>query len=181
MKSFILDIKLSTGKNTFNSNEDIMINVKFTIDGLLPHIFNEKNWTYAYNENDTQIKIKYGIKLIKNGIKKHDVGTAINTYKKATFFWTRNPKLVNPSEKKRIWVQIIKNFRSYIYLDTKNILKNLCGFNENILIRSSELGIGSHKIISEVYVSWKKHTYIEEENIKKRSQEIEIIINQDIK
>ena len=67
--------------------------------------------------------------------------------------------MVNPSEKKRIWVQIIKNFRSYIYLDTKNILKNLCGFNENILIRSSELGIGSHKIISEVYVSWKK-TYV---------------------
>ena len=78
MKSFITDLKLSTEKNTFNSNEDIMINVKFTIDGLLPHIFNEKNWTSAYNENDTQIKIKYGIKLIKNGIKKHDVG---NSYK----------------------------------------------------------------------------------------------------
>ncbi len=177
MKSFVSDLELTTNKNMFNTNEDIIINVKFTINGALPHVFNEKNWTDAYTKNDNQIKIKYGVKLIKNGIKKHDIGIAINTYRKASFFWTRNPKLVNPSAQKRIWVQIIKNFKSYIKLNEDDVLKEFFGFNENILLKSSELGSGSHKIVSEIYASWKKHNYIDEEYIKKRSQEIEIIIN----
>ena len=57
-------------------------------------------------------KLKYGIKLVSSGLRKHDVGKPIDTYRKASIFWTRNPKLVNPMKEKRIWVQVAKNFRA---------------------------------------------------------------------
>ncbi|MCY3854403.1 MAG: hypothetical protein OXF28_02175 [Thaumarchaeota archaeon] len=177
MKSLISDINLSINKKYFNSDEEIILNVKFAIDGLIRNMFNEKNWTDAYNKNDTQLKIKYGIKTIKIGIKKREIGKPINSYRKATFFWTRNPKLVNPSEKKRVWVQIIKNFNSYIKLHEDEIIKEFFYFDEILVLKSSELRIGTHNILVDIYATWQKHDYIEEDYIKKRSQEIQIIIN----
>ena len=83
-------------KNEFSLDEDITVNVGFSITGGLRDSFTEKNWTNAYDQNDNTIKLKYGVKLSKGGLRKHDLGKPIDTYRKASIFWTRNPKLVNP-------------------------------------------------------------------------------------
>jgi len=155
-KNFISDIKLTKSKDEFSSDEMIDIDVKFSIQGNLREAFNEKNWTVAYNKNDNLFKLKYGVKLLSSGIRKHELGKPIETYRKASIFWTRNPKLVNPMKKKRIWVQVAKNFEPFIRLTEEEIREELFDFNEKIIFKASELGSGKHMIEAEAYVEWQK-------------------------
>ena len=177
MDSKISDLSLIKDKDGYTIDDSFTLNVKFSLNGQIRDVFNEKNWTDAYEKNDNQFKLKYGIKIVSNGLRKHDVVKPINTYRKASIFWTRNPKLVNPMKEKRIWVQVAKNFEPYIKLTEEDVQKELFDFNEPIILSASELGKGKHKISAEVFVSWYKHTYIEKNEIKMRSQEIEIEID----
>jgi len=177
LDSKISDLSLIKDKDGYTIDDSFTLNVKFSLNGQIRNVFNEKNWTDAYEKNDNQFKLKYGIKIVSNGLRKHDVVKPINTYRKASIFWTRNPKLVNPVKEKRIWVQVAKNFEPYIKLTEEDVQKELFDFNEPIILSASELGKGKHKISAEVFVSWYKHTYIEKNEIKMRSQEIEIEID----
>jgi hypothetical protein len=177
LDSKISDLSLIKDKDGYTIDDSFTLNVKFSLNGQIRNVFNEKNWTDAYEKNDNQFKLKYGIKVVSNGLRKHDVVKPINTYRKASIFWTRNPKLVNPMKEKRIWVQVAKNFEPYIKLTEEDVQKELFDFNEPIILSASELGKGKHKISAEVFVSWYKHTYIEKNEIKMRSQEIEIEID----
>ena len=87
--------------------------VRFSIRGPIRDAFNERSWTEAYEKFDNTFKLKYGIKVHTGGFKKHTLGKEIETYKKASIFWTRNPKLVNPMKEKRVWVQVAKNYQTH--------------------------------------------------------------------
>jgi len=176
-KNFISDIKLTKSKDEFSSDEIVNIDVKFSIQGNLREEFNEKNWTKAYNNNDNLFKLKYGVKLLSVGIRKHELGKPIETYRKASIFWTRNPKLVNPMKKKRIWVQVAKNFEPFIRLTEEEVRQELFDFDEKIIFKASELGNGKHVIGAEAYVEWQKHDYTEPFKTKAHAKEIEIKIN----
>ncbi len=173
----ISGIELVKSKDEFSPADNITINVKFSISGELRDSFTEKNWTDAYNQNDNTIKLKYGIKLSKSGIRKHDLGKPIDTYRKASIFWTRNPKLVNPMKEKRIWVQVAKNFEPFIRLTEEEVRQEFFDFDDAYTFKASELGSGNHKISAEVSASWQTHPYIEKGDTKNQSKEIEIIIN----
>jgi len=173
----ISDIELVTDKEEFTSDEEISIHVKFTVEGELRDAFNEKNWTEAYEKYDNTFKMKYGIKLQSGGFKKHTIGKEIDTYRKASIFWTRNPKLVNPMKDKRVWVQVAKNFKPIIRLTEEEVKQELFDFDEKITFKASELGTGKHKIGAEAFASWQKHDYIDSGNAKNHAKEIEITIN----
>ena len=164
-------------KDVYTSNDSITLNVKFSLNGDVRDSFNEKNWTDAYEKNYNQFKLKYGIKIGSSGIRKHDIVKPIDTYRKAAIFWTRNPKLVNPMKEKRIWVQVAKNFEPIIKLTEVDAQKELFDFDEPIILNASDLGKGKHKVGAEVFASWNKHTYIEKNEEKTRSEEIEVEIN----
>lgn len=175
--SNISAIELIRSKEDYSSDEEVTISVKFSVGGALRDAFNEKNWTEAYNKNDVSFKMKYGIKLLSGGFRKKELGNVIDTYRKASIFWTRNPKLVNPMKEKRVWVQVAKNFEPFIRLTEDEVKAELLDFNEKYSFKASELGKGKHKISAEVFVSWQKHEYSEPENIKASSNEIELKIN----
>ncbi len=175
--SSISDIELFIEKDGFSLDEDITINVKFSIQGMIRDVFTEKNWTKAYNKNDNTFKLKYGIKLFSGGFRKHEVGRVIDSYRKAAIFWTRNPKLVNPHKDRRVWVQVAKNFEPFIRLTEQGVREELFDFNEKITFNASDLGKGTHKIGAEVWASWQKHDYTEPDNAKNHTKEIEIKIN----
>ena len=177
MDSKISNLSLIKDKDRYAIDDSFTLNVKFSLNGQIRDAFNEKNWTDAYEKNDNQFKLKYGIKIFSSGLRKHDITKPIATYRKASIFWTRNPKLVNPMKEKRIWVQVAKNFEPYIKLTEEDVQKELFDFNEPIILSASELGKGKHKISAEVSASWNKHTYIEKNEMKMRSHEIEIEID----
>jgi len=177
LASGISNLVLVKDKDAYAVGDNFTLNVKFSLSGQVRDAFNEKNWTDAYEKNDNQFKLKYGIKLTSGGIRKHSLGKPINTYRKASIFWTRNPKLVNPMKEKRIWVQVAKNFEPIIKLTEEDVQKELFDFDEPIILSASELGKGKHKVTAEVFASWNKHTYIEKNEEKMHSEEIEIEIN----
>ena len=176
-KSNISDISLTKSKDVFSLDDDIDVDVKFSIQGNLREAFTEKNWTKAYNKNDNLFKLKYGVKLLSGGVRKREIGKPIDSYRKAAIFWTRNPKLVNPMKKKRVWVQVAKNFEPFIRLTEEEVRQELFDFEEKIIFKASELGTGKHKIGAEAFVSWQKHDYTEPFSTKSRAGEIEININ----
>ncbi len=175
--SSISDIELFIEKDGFSLDEDITINVKFSIQGMIRDVFTEKNWTKAYNKNDNTFKLKYGIKLFSGGFRKHEVGRVIDSYRKAAIFWTRNPKLVNPHKDRRIWVQVAKNFEPFIRLTEEEVREELFDFNEKISFKASELGKGKHELGTDVWASWQKHDFTESDNIKNHAKVIKIEIN----
>ena len=177
MASEISDLNLVKDKDVYASGDSITINVKFLLNGDVRNSCTEKNWTDAYEKNDNQFKLKYGIKLVSSGLRKHDVVKPIDTYRKASIFWTRNPKLVNPMKEKRIWVQVAKNFEPIIKLTEEDVQKELFDFDEPLILSAAELGKGKHKVSAEVFASWNTHTYIEKNEEKMHSEEIEIEIN----
>ncbi len=177
MDSNISNLSLEKKKEHYSLDDMITISVKFSIQGGIRDAFNEKNWTKAYNNNDNLFKLKYGVKLHTTGIRKHELGKPIDTYRKASIFWTRNPKLVNPMKEKRIWVQVAKNFEPFIRLNEEEVRQELFDFSEDITFKASDLGKGNHSVDAEVYVSWQKHDYTEPFNSKAKSKEIEIKIN----
>ena len=177
MESKISEIKLINSKDEYSFDENVEIYVQFSVEGGIRDAFNEANWTKAYNNNDVSFKMKYGIKLISGGFRKKELGRTIDTYRKASIFWTRNPKLVNPMKDRRIWVQVAKNFEPFIRLSEEEVKQELFDFNERFVFKASDLGKGKHRIGCEVFVSWQKHDYTETGNIKNSSNEIEITIN----
>ena len=170
------EVILTSDKPEYSISDDIVISASFQIKGDLRDSLNEKNWTEAYNKFDNLFKLKYGIKLVSGGFRKKELKN-IDTYRKASFFWTRNPKLVNPMKEKRVWVQVAKNFEPFIKLTEEEIKSELLDFNEKISIKASELGSGKHKISAEVWTSWQKHLWTDSGDAKGMSKEIEIIVN----
>lgn len=170
-------IQLEKSKDEYSSNETVEINVKFAVEGDVRNTFNEENWTQAYNKNDVSFKMKYGIKLTTGGFRKKEVGRTIDTYRKASIFWTRNPKLVNPMKNRRIWVQVAKNFEPFIRLSEEEVRQELFDFNEKFVFHASDLGLGKHHIGAEVFASWQRHEYTEPGTVKNNSDEIEITVN----
>ena len=175
--SNISEIELVNPKDSYAEDESVTINVKFSLQGGIRSSFNEKNWTEAYDQHDTMFKMKYGIKLVSGGLKKQTIGKPIDTYRKASIFWTRNPKLVNPMKERRIWIQVAKNFEPIIKLTEEEIRQELFDFDEPITFKASELGKGNHKIGAEAYASWQKHSFTESDNAKNHAKGIEININ----
>jgi hypothetical protein len=176
-ESKISSIELTKNKDEYSSDDTVEVNVQFSIEGEIRDAFNEVNWTRAYNSNDVSFKMKYGIKLTSGGFRKKELGRTIDSYRKASIFWTRNPKLVNPMKEKRVWVQVAKNFEPFIRLTEEETRQELFDFNEKFSFKASELGKGTHKISAESFASWQKHEFSEVGNVKNSSKEIEITIN----
>ncbi|NHI02754.1 hypothetical protein DYY67_1830 [Candidatus Nitrosotalea sp. TS] len=84
-KNTIDEVSLEKSVDKVTINDNIAINVKFSVTGGLREAFNEKNWERAYNKHDNVFKLKYGVKLYSGGLRKRAIGTPLDTYKKALF------------------------------------------------------------------------------------------------
>jgi len=175
-QTMITDIEMLKDKEVYALNDRITINVKFSITGLLRDSFTEENWSKSYEKYDNVFKLKYGIKLNKSGLRKNSINE-IDTYRKASIFWTRNPKLVNAMKEKRVWVQVAKNFKPIIRLTEEEVREELFDFNEKIIVDAKEFGTGKHELNVEAQASWQKHDFIEKGETKTQGKGIEIIIN----
>lgn len=175
--SRIDDVGLAGVKDAYAEGDTVTARVRFAVRGGVREAFNEGNWTAAYDKNDNLFKIKYGIRLVSGGLRKKELGTPVDTYRKASIFWTRNPKLVNPVKERRIWVQVAKNFVPYIRLTEEEVRRELFDFDEEVRFKASELGRGRHGVGAEVLVSWQRHDYVDAGGARGRSREIELAVD----
>lgn len=156
----------------------VAVRVRFSLAGAVREAFTEENWTRAYEKYDNTLKIKYGVRLQAGGaLKRRTIGREIDSYRKASIFWTRNPKLVNPMKDKRVWVQVAKNFRPVIRLTEEEVRQELFDFDERIVFKAAELGGrggGAHAVSAEVRASWQKHDYIGAGSAKARTPELSV-------
>ena len=88
----ISEIKLETSEEEFSSDDNVTVNVRFSVMGNLRESFTEKNWTQAYERNDNTFKLKYGVKLLKSGLRKHEVGKPIDTYRNCLLYTSPSPR-----------------------------------------------------------------------------------------
>ena len=155
----------------------VAVRVRFSLAGAVREAFTEEGWTRAYEKYDNTLKIKYGVRLQAGGtLKRRTIGKEIDSYRKASIFWTRNPKLVNPMKDKRVWVQVAKNFRPVIRLTEEEVRQELFDFDERIVFKASELGGGggARAVSAEVRASWQKHDYIGAGSAKARTPDLAV-------
>jgi hypothetical protein len=165
-ESYIENIVLKKVPETTTGNK-IILNLTFTINGLVRNIFTQNNWEKAYNKNDNLFRLVVKMDIKNNG----QTIESKKSIRKAILFWTRNPKINH-----RIWITIVKDESPHYPLKENEAKELLFDFQEKIEIESDKLKAGKNKISVMVNLLWGKHEYIEKKEISKESniEEIEI-------
>ena len=155
--SYIGDVRLSSSATRIKPGEPLELDLWFKVDGYIRKALNQQNWTDAYNKHDTTFLIKYVVRVQTGSVKKRDVLEPVKFIRKASFYWSRNPKLPPPPPNKKIWALIVVDVRYSVELMGSNIHK------------------GAQKLVAHISVSWGKHLFTEPVEIEATSNEIEIV------
>ncbi len=165
-ESFIDGATLSKSQMSVRPDQPLTLSLSFRIQGSIRDSFSQKNWERAYNKHDNGflMKIEVGLKSGRRRI------ALIKLVRKAALFWTRNPKIPY-----RIWVTIIKDDTAFYPLTEEEAKSLLFDVNKVIELKGSDFDSGTHKIYTDIKVSWGKHVYTEPNEISGKSNDIELM------
>jgi hypothetical protein len=164
--SFIDSATLAKSQESVRPDQPLTLSLSFRIQGSVREAFSQKNWERAYNKHDKGFLMKIEIDL-KSGRRRI---TLIKLVRKAALFWTRNPKIPY-----RIWVSIVRDDTPFYPLTEEEAKSLLFDVNKVIELKGSDLNSGTHKLYTDIRVSWGKHVYIQPNEIKGRSNDIELV------
>lgn len=172
--SYISNVKLVQSSSRVKLNEPVTLEVQFKVDGHIREAFNQQAWTDAYNKHDNNFRIKYVIKVLTGSVKKRDIVEPIKFVRKASFYWSRNPKLPPPPPNKKIWVMVVMDDRPNLPDSIEHAKSMIFDVRRPIELVGSSIGKGKHKLIAHVTASWGKHLFTEGAELAAKSNEIEI-------
>jgi hypothetical protein len=164
--SFIDSATLAKSQESVRPDQPLTLSLSFRIQGSIREAFSQKNWERAYNKHDKSFLMKIEIDL-KSGRKRIAL---IKLVRKAALFWTRNPKIPY-----RIWVSIVRDDTPLYPLTEEESKSLLFDVNKVIELKGSDLNSGTHKLYTDIKVSWGKHVYTQPDEIKGRSNDIELV------
>jgi hypothetical protein len=164
--SFIDSATLAKSQESVRPDQPLTLSLSFRIQGSIREAFSQKNWERAYNKHDKGFIMKIEIDL-KSGRRRIAL---IKLVRKAALFWTRNPKIPY-----RIWVSIVKDDTPFYPLTEEEAKSLLFDVNKVIELKGSDLNSGTHKLYTDIKVSWGKHAYTQANEIKGRSNDIELM------
>ncbi len=164
--SFIDSAILAKSQESVRPDQPVTLSLSFTIQGTIREAFSQKNWERAYNKHDKGFLMKIEIDL-KSGRRRIAL---IKLVRKAALFWTRNPKIPY-----RIWVSIVKDDTPFYPLTEEEAKTLLFDVNKVIELNGSDLNSGTHKLYADIKVSWGKHVYTQPNEIKGRSNDIQLM------
>jgi hypothetical protein len=164
--SFINSPTLDKSQESVRPDQPLTLSLSFRIQGAIRDAFSQKNWERAYNKHDKGFLMKVEIDL-KSGRRRIAM---IKLVRKAALFWTRNPKIPY-----RIWVSIVKDNAPFYPLTEEEAKSLLFDVNKVIELKGSDLVSGSHKLHADIKVSWGKHVFTEPNEIRGRSNYIELV------
>lgn len=164
--SFIDSPTLAKSQESVRPDQPLTLSLSFRIQGTIREVFSQKNWERAYNKHDKGflMTIEINLKSSRRRI------TLIRLVRKAALFWTRNPKIPY-----RIWVSIVKDDTPFYPLTEEEAKSLLFDVNKVIELRGSDLDSGTHKLYTDIKVSWGKHVYTQPNEIEGRSNDIELM------
>ncbi|MDQ3847935.1 MAG: hypothetical protein M3261_03155 [Thermoproteota archaeon] len=165
-ESFIDGATLSKSQMSVRPDQPLTLSLSFRIEGSIRDTFSQRNWERAYNKHDNGFLMKIEIDL-KSGRRRIAL---IKLVRKAALFWTRNPKIPY-----RIWVTIIKDDTPFYPLTEEEAKSLLFDVNKVIELKGSDFDSGAHKIYTDIKVSWGKHVYTEPNEIRGKSNDIELM------
>ena len=164
--SFIDSATLAKSQESVRPDQPLTLSLSFRIQGSIREAFSQKNWERACNKHDKGFLMTIEIDL-KSGRRKMRVDQACE---KGHLFWTRNPKIPY-----RIWVSIVKDDSPFYPLTEEEAKSLLFDVNQVIELRGNDLDSGTHKLYTDIKVSWGKHVYTQPDEIKGRSNDIELM------
>jgi hypothetical protein len=164
--SFIDSATLAKSQESVRPDQPLTLSLSFRIQGSIREAFSQKNWERAYNKHDKGFLMKIEIDL-KSGRRRIAL---IKLARKAALFWTRNPKIPY-----RIWVSIVRDDTPFYPLTEEEAKSLLFDVNKVIELKGSDLNSGIHKLYTDIKVSWGKHVYTQPNEIKGRSNHIELV------
>jgi hypothetical protein len=164
--SFIDSATLDKSQENVRPDQPLTLSLSFRIQGAIRDAFSQKNWERSYNKHDKGFLMKIEIDL-KSGRRRIAL---IKLVRKAALFWTRNPKIPY-----RVWVSIIKDDAPFYPLTEEEAKSLLFDVNKVIELKGSDLFSGTHKLYADIKVSWGKHVFTEPNQIKGRSNYIEMV------
>lgn len=164
--SFIDSATLDKSQENVRPDQPLTLSLSFRIQGAIRDAFSQKNWERGYNKHDKGFLMKIEIDL-KSGRRRIAL---IKLVRKAALFWTRNPKIPY-----RIWVSIVKDDAPFYPLTEEEAKSLLFDVNKVIELKGSDLFSGTHKLYADIKVSWGKHVFTEPNQIKGRSNHIELV------
>jgi hypothetical protein len=164
--SFIDSATIAKSQESVRPDQPLTLSLSFRIQGSIREAFSQKNWERAYNKHDNGFIMKIEIDL-KSGRRRIAL---IKLVRKAALFWTRNPKIPY-----RIWVSVVKDDTPLYPLTEEEAKSLLFDVNKVIELRGSDLNSGTHKLYADIKVSWGKHVYTQPNEIKSRSNHIELL------
>ena len=164
--SFIDSVTLAKSQESIRPDQPLTLSLSFRIQGSIREAFSQKSWERAYSKHDKGFLMKIEIDL-KSGRRRI---TLLKLVRKAALFWTRNPKIPY-----RIWVSIVRDDTPFYPLTEEEAKSLLFDVNQVIELRGNDLDSGNHKLYTDIKVSWGKHVYTEPNEIKGRSNDIELM------
>jgi hypothetical protein len=165
--SFIASATLAKSQESVRPDHPLTLSLSFRVEGSIREAFSQKNWERAYNKHDNTFRMTIEVDL-KSGRR---TIVPIKFVRKASLFWTRNPKITY-----RIWVSIVKEDTPFYPLSEEEARSLLFDVNKVIELTGSHLDSGgTHTLYADIRVSWGKHQYTEPTEIRGRSNDIKLM------
>jgi len=174
-ESYISGTKLMPSVSRVKINEPLTLDLQFKVDGRIREVFNQQIWTDAYNKHDSVFRMKYAIKVQTGSVKKRDVVEPIKFVRKASFYWSRNPKLPPLPPSKKIWAMIVIDDRPNLPDSVEQARSLIFDIKRSIELIGSSIGKGKHKLVARVSASWGRHLFTEPMEVEAKSNTVEIV------
>ncbi len=173
--SYIRDVRLLSSARTLKLEQPLRLDLRFKVEGQIRKALHQENWTLAYDKHDTTFLIKYVITIQSGILKRYGVLEPVKFVRKASFYWSRNPKLPPNPPNKKIWVMILMDDLPNLPDTAEDARSLLLDVRRTVELMGYNIGKGRHKLVAHVSASWGRHEYIKSDKIDARSNEVEII------
>jgi len=169
MSSQINNLRLESLLNRIDDESMIEFELSFSINGKIRDNFNQDIWTDAYSKHDNLFRLKYVIELLTD---KRRLIEPISFVKKASFYWSRDPKLPPLPPNKKIWVMIVSEDHPIIPSSEEEAKSLLFDVKKRIVLATSKLKKGENKVYTNIKASWGDHVFASKDEINATSNYI---------
>lgn len=158
--------QLSTSRKEVKPNDQVAFRIDFKIEGKIRQVFDQKNWERAYNLHDNIFRIKIDLDLNSGSKKLLHIGSL----RKASLFWTRNPKLPY-----RVWCLIVKDDTTFYPSSIEEVKSLIFDVEKEIMVNASQFDLGKQQIHAQIRVWWGKHYYTVPCELKAKTNKVSLL------